>query len=380
MILDYETLKLIWWVLIGVLLIGFAVTDGMDMGSMILMPFLGRTDNERRTMINTIAPHWDGNQVWFITAGGAIFAAWPEVYAVAFSGFYMAMLLTLFALFFRPVGFDYRSKLENSRWRNAWDWALFGGSLVPALVFGVAFGNLLQGVPFQYGDLMRAVYVGNFWQLLNPYGLLAGILSIAMLAMHGGAWMMARADQAVAERARIAVILLALVVLVLFALGGLWLWMGEFGFRIESVIDGNALPIPQNKDVVVDGIAWISNFDRHPSFWIAPMLGLFSALVVALLALARRPALALIMSSLTIAGVITTAGFAMFPFIMPSSLVPSDSLTLWDATSSLLTLKIMFWVAIVMVPIILAYTTWAYVKMWRRISVRDIEENTHALY
>ncbi|HAV07110.1 MAG TPA: cytochrome d ubiquinol oxidase subunit II, partial [Pseudomonas sp.] len=134
---DYEVLKLVWWVLIGVLLIGFALTDGFDMGAMALMPFVGQTDNERRVAINTIAPHWDGNQVWFITAGGALFAAWPMVYAVAFSGLYWAMLLVLFALFCRPVGFDYRSKVEDPRWRNAWDWALFVGGAVPALVFGV---------------------------------------------------------------------------------------------------------------------------------------------------------------------------------------------------------------------------------------------------
>jgi len=150
---DYEVLKLIWWVLIGVLLIGFALTDGFDMGAMALMPFVGKTDNERRVAINTIAPHWDGNQVWFITAGGALFAAWPMVYAVAFSGLYWAMLLVLFALFCRPVGFDYRSKVEDPRWRSAWDWALFVGGAVPALVFGVAFGNLFLGLP---GLVLRA--------------------------------------------------------------------------------------------------------------------------------------------------------------------------------------------------------------------------------
>lgn len=136
MLFDYEVLKLIWWVLVGVLLIGFAVTDGFDMGATALLPLLGKTDTERRVVINTVGPHWEGNQVWFITAGGAIFAAWPAVYAAAFSGFYWAMLLVLFALFFRPVGFDYRSKIEDPRWRTAWDWGLFAGGAIPALVFG----------------------------------------------------------------------------------------------------------------------------------------------------------------------------------------------------------------------------------------------------
>ncbi len=146
--MDYETLRVIWWVLIGVLLIGFAVTDGFDLGVGALLRIIGKTDDERRVMINTIGPHWDGNQVWFITAGGALFAAWPLIYAASFSGFYFAMLIVLAALWLRPVGFDYRSKLEDPRWRNAWDWALFVGGLVPALLFGVAFGNLFLGVPF----------------------------------------------------------------------------------------------------------------------------------------------------------------------------------------------------------------------------------------
>ncbi len=155
--IDYEVLRFIWWLLVGVLLIGFAVTDGFDMGVGMLTRILGRTDTERRVMINSIAPHWDGNQVWLITAGGALFAAWPMVYAAAFSGFYVAMILVLASLFFRPVGFDYRSKIEDNRWRNMWDWGIFIGSFVPPLVIGVAFGNLLQGVPFHAGRVHASV-------------------------------------------------------------------------------------------------------------------------------------------------------------------------------------------------------------------------------
>jgi cytochrome d ubiquinol oxidase subunit II len=183
--IDYEVLRFIWWLLIGVLLIGFAVTDGFDMGVGMLTRFLGRNDTERRIMINSIAPHWDGNQVWLITAGGALFAAWPTVYAAAFSGFYVAMILVLASLFFRPVGFDYRSKIEDTRWRNMWDWGIFIGSFVPPLVIGVAFGNLLQGVPFHMDEYMRLYYTGNFFQLLNPFGLLAGIVSVAMILTQG---------------------------------------------------------------------------------------------------------------------------------------------------------------------------------------------------
>ena len=183
--LDYPTLKLIWWLLVGVLLIGFAIMDGHDMGVGTLLPFAGRDDIERRIIINTVGPHWDGNQVWFITGGGAIFAAWPLVYATAFSGFYWAMLAVLWALFFRPVGFDYRSKIDNPTWRRVWDWGLFVGGTVPPLIFGVAFGNLLQGVPFHFDDSLRPIYTGSFFALLNPFALLCGAVSSTMIVFHG---------------------------------------------------------------------------------------------------------------------------------------------------------------------------------------------------
>ena len=184
LLFDYLTLKIIWWLFVCVLLVGFALLDGFDLGVGTLLPFLARTDEQRRVLLNAIGPTWEGNQVWFITAGGAMFAAWPFVYATAFSGFYWAMLLVLFALFFRPVGFEYRSKVADPRWRNAWDWGLFVGGAVPALVFGVAFGNLLQGVPFELDGFMRSTYTGSFWGLLNPFGLLAGVVSLSMLVMH----------------------------------------------------------------------------------------------------------------------------------------------------------------------------------------------------
>jgi len=267
---DYETLKLVWWVLIGVLLIGFALTDGFDMGAMALMPFVGKTDNERRVAINTIAPHWDGNQVWFITAGGALFAAWPMVYAVAFSGLYWAMLLVLFALFCRPVGFDYRSKLENTRWRSAWDWALFVGGAVPALVFGVAFGNLFLGLPFQLDDMMRSSYHGSFFALLNPFALLCGVVSLSMLCAHGGAWLMMRTEGDLAARSRKATYLSALVFLIGFMLAGSWLALGIKGMSLAGAFDAGAALNPLHKQVLADNAGWLDNYGRYPLTMGAP--------------------------------------------------------------------------------------------------------------
>jgi cytochrome d ubiquinol oxidase subunit II len=380
MILDYETLKLIWWVLIGVLLIGFAVTDGFDMGVGILLPFLGRNDDERRVIINTVGPHWDGNQVWFITAGGAIFAAWPTVYAAAFSGFYIAMLLVLFALFFRPVGFDYRSKIEHPTWRRTWDWGLFAGGAVPALVFGVAFGNLLLGVPFQYNEFLRPTYTGSFWALLNPFALLTGVVSAAMLAMHGGLWLQLRADTMVAQRARKAVQWAALILIAAFALAGVWVSSAIHGYKITSMPPLDALPNPLAKQVTLGDSAWLANYKLYPWMIIAPVLGFVGAALTILLSRANRPGLGFVTSGLAIGGVILTAGFSLFPFIMPSSSVPGASLTVWDAPSSLHTLTIMFWAAVIFVPIVLAYTVWTYRAMWGRVTVQQIQENTHSAY
>ncbi len=377
---DYEVLRFVWWLLIGVLLIGFAVADGFDMGVGMLTPVIGRSDTERRIMINSIAPHWDGNQVWLITAGGALFAAWPMVYAAAFSGFYVAMILVLASLFFRPVGFDYRSKIEDTRWRSLWDWGIFAGSFVPPLVIGVAFGNLFQGVPFHADEYLRLFYTGNFFQLLNPFALLAGVISVAMILTQGATYLQMRTMGELHLRARIAAQAGALVMLVAFLLAGIWIKYGIDGYVVKSVLDHHAVSNPLGKEVVREAGAWLHNFEQMPLLWAFPVLGVLLPLLTLFCSRREQGAWAFIFSSLTLACVIMTAGIALFPFIMPSSTVPGSSLTMWDATSSLLTLKIMTIAALIFVPIILAYTTWCYYKMFGRISKEHIERNTHSLY
>jgi cytochrome d ubiquinol oxidase subunit II len=380
MIFDYETLKFIWWVLVGVLLIGFAVTDGMDMGVGTLLPFLGKNDLERRVIINTVGPHWDGNQVWLITAGGAIFAAWPLVYATAFSGFYFAMLLALFALFFRPVGFDYRSKIENPTWRSAWDWGLFVGGAVPALVFGIAFGNLLQGVPFQLDEFLRPSYSGGFFGLLNPFALLAGVVSLGMLTMHGAVWLQLRTDEPIASRAKVWARRIGLATIGAFALAGGWLALGVDGFRVVAMPALGAVANPLGKTVEIAAWAWLSNYGQYPWTLIFPLLGFAGLGLAFLLSGANRAGWALGASALALTGIIMTAGAAMFPFIMPSSTHPGHSLIAWDAVSSHLTLTVMFWAAAIFIPIILGYTAWTYTKMWRRVTVQEIREQEHLAY
>ena len=380
MIIDYEVLKFLWWVLVGVLFIGFAVTDGMDMGVGTLLPFVGKNDDERRVIINTIGPHWDGNQVWLITAGGAIFAAWPAVYAAAFSGFYFAMLLALFALFFRPVGFDYRSKLHERKWRTAWDWGLFAGGAIPALIFGVAFGNLLLGVPFHLDELLRPYYTGSFWGLLNPFALLAGVVSLVMLTMHGAVWLQLRTERVIADRARDWARWTSLITAAAFVLAGAWLILDVDGYRVVSMPAFDAIPNPLTKEVIRESGAWLSNYRLYPWTLVFPLLGITGALATFVLSHIDRPGLGLVTSALSLSGIILTAGAAMFPFIMPSSTDPNSSLIAWDAVSSHLTLTVMFWAAVVFVPIILAYTTWTYAKMWRRVSVAEIRSQDHLAY
>ncbi|WP_421205489.1 cytochrome d ubiquinol oxidase subunit II [Aeromonas enteropelogenes] len=376
---DYETLRVIWWVLVGVLLIGFAITDGFDMGVGALLPFVGKKDIERRVMINSIAPHWDGNQVWLITAGGALFAAWPLVYATAFSGFYVAMILTLMALFFRPVGFDYRSKLESPRWRNNWDWCLFIGGAVPPIVFGVAFGNLLQGVPFEFNQFLMSTYHGNFFGLLNPFGLLAGVVSLCMFLAQGATWLMMKTEGEVLARSRTAAIGSSLLTMVLFALAGWWV-SGMDGYVIVKAAATDAVSNPLGKEVVQQAGAWMNNYSLYPWMVAAPVLGLSMSLLVAVFAKLNKGWPAFTCSSLAMAGIILTAGFSMFPFVMPSSLEPSQSLTMWDTTASFNTLQVMTVAAAIFVPIVLGYTLWTYIKMYGRVTNKHIEDNQHSAY
>jgi cytochrome d ubiquinol oxidase subunit II len=378
--IDYEVLRFIWWLLVGILLIGFAITDGFDMGVGMLSRVIGRSDVERRIMVNSIAPHWDGNQVWLITAGGALFAAWPMVYAAAFSGFYVAMILVLASLFFRPVGFDYRSKIEDMRWRNMWDWGIFIGSFVPPLVIGVAFGNLLQGVPFHMDEYMRLYYTGNFFQLLNPFGLLAGVVSVSMIIAQGATYLQMRTVGELHLRARAAAQIAALVMMVCFVLAGVWVMYGINGYVVTSEMNHHAASNPMTKEVARQAGAWMVNFNNMPLLWIIPALGVVLPLLTVLMSRLEKGAMAFLFSSLTLACVILTAGIAMFPFVMPSSTMLNASLTMWDATSSQLTLNLMTYVALVFVPIILIYTTWCYWKMFGRITKEDIESNTHSLY
>ena len=382
-LVDFDLLRVIWWVLLGVLLIGFAVTDGFDMGVGALLPFVAKTDIERRVAINTVGPVWEGNQVWFILGGGAIFAAWPPLYAVSFSGFYLAMFTVLAALILRPVGFKYRSKRDSQRWRNGWDWALFVGGAVPALLFGVAVGNVLLGVPFHLTEDLMPMYdgsaLGKFVGLLRPFALLAGLVSLSMLILHGAAWLSLKAEGIVALRAREIGTWAGVVAFATYALAGLWLAFGVDGFAIvgEVVKDGPSNPLYSE---VTRGGSWLDAYAARPWIAIAPALG-FLGIALAVLGLrAGREVSTLLFSKLGILGIISSVGLTMFPFILPSTVDPNSSLTVWDASSSHQTLFVMLVVTVIFMPLILAYTSWVYKVLWGKVTVEDVTENSHSVY
>ncbi|MGE0031956.1 MAG: cytochrome d ubiquinol oxidase subunit II [Steroidobacteraceae bacterium] len=374
--LEYETLRLVWWLLLGALLIGFAVTDGFDLGVGAIFRFIGRTDAERRALLESIEPVWDGNQVWFILGGGAVFAAWPLLYAASFSALYLAMFLVLVALILRPVGFMFRNKLADPRWRNVWDWALFVGGACPALLLGVAFGNLFLGIPFHIDEIARPVYTGGFFNLLHPFALLAGLVSLAMMVMHGAAYAAMKVEDPMAGRARMVGRLAAIALIVAFAAAGLWLAYGIDGLRIVGDLDLAGASNPLRKSVVAVNGGWTANFTAYPLMWLAPLAAFAGAAATWLALRAGRAGIAFIASALSQAGVILTGGFGLFPFLMTSSTHAASSLTVWDASSSRLTLFIMLIAVLVFLPIVLAYTAWVFRILRGKVTLAHVRAQT----
>ncbi|MFQ2737849.1 MULTISPECIES: cytochrome d ubiquinol oxidase subunit II [Aeromonas] len=375
--MDYETLKVIWWGLVLFLLVGFVVMDGFDLGVGMLLPVVGKTDDERRVLLNSVGPVWEGNQVWLIAGAGTLFAAWPLVYAAAFSALYVPFMFLLFGLFLRPVGFDYRSKLPDPVWRRWWDRALVVGGLLPTLVFGATLGLVLQGLPFRFDAALR-IHYGAFafhWPLL----LTAMGTALALLLLHGASFLQCKTQGAIAARSARLALWLGPLASALFALGGVWL--GEMaGYRIMAIGDLNGALTPLMKEVVAVPAGWLGNFVAHPVLWAVPVLGLLLPLVCALASRLGKSGLALVASGGACAAMMLTVAIALFPFVLPSSLDPASSLTLWDSTSSERTLLIMLGIVGVLMPVNIGYTLWVYRVVRGRVSAEQVRQHGHSLY
>jgi len=374
---DYELLRIIWWALIGVLLAAFAIMDGFDFGVAALLRVLGRDEHERHVLLETIEPTWEGNQVWFILGGGAVFAAWPLLYAASFSGLYVAMFVLLVAFIIRPVGFNFREKVENSHWTRAWDYALVASGVIVMTVCGVAFGNLFLGLPFHYDGDLRMTWDGTFFQLFRPFALLCGLVSLSMLLTHGAAWAAMKADTSIAARAASIARITSLIYVVLFVLGGIWLAYGIPGYAVAGPVVTDGVSNPLAKQVAV-GASWFAGYMAHPLFWIAPVVAFIGALGLQLF-VGRQGFLGFFSSCLSVAGTIASAGFALFPFLMPSSTDPRSSLTVWDASSSQGTLFLMMCLVVVFLPIIILYTTWVFRVMRGRVTLEHVRKS-HNMY
>lgn len=369
--IEYDLLKIIWWVCIGALMIGFSILGGRDHGVGALLLFLGKNDDQRRILINSIGPTWDGNQVWFLTFGGALFAAWPMVYAAAFSGLYFGLLVVLFALILRPPGFDYRGKLDDPRWRRTWDVCLFISGVVPPLVFGVALGNLFLGMPFHLDQDLRSYYTGSFFGLLTPFPLLMGVMVLSAFLVQGALFIQGKTNAPLNMRA-LKVAWVAAGVFVLSALGaGVWCYQLP-GFEITQIPPVDMSLIPLDKTVERSVGMWFNFFSQWPMLWGIPIFAGGCLLLALWCATLQKCIAAFCFHSLTISATIVTLGVLYFPFIFPSSTHPHHSLTVWDAVSSQKTLMLMLVAVVILLPIVLLYTGWVMRVMRGKVT----EENT----
>jgi len=379
MIFDYETIRVIWWGLLGLIIIGFAITGGGDLGIGILLPFLGKNDDERRVIINSIGPTWESNQVWFVLAGGSLFAAWPMAYAVSFSSMYFALLLALLTLLLRPLGFDYRSKVLNQKWRNSWDKALFVGSFVPAFIFGIAFGNLFTGIPFYLENDLRIVYLGSFWSLLTPFTLFSGLMSLSLFVMQGAIYLQLKTQKKIHLRAKKISLFFILSTLILFACAGIWIYFLD-GYHISSELFTNNPSNPLLKTVKRTPGLWLDNYGHFTDLWIIPTCAFISSYLALLFSIFNRPGYAYIFSTITVTTIILTAGCSLFPFIIPSSISFNSSLTVWDSSSSLKTLTILFWITALFLPLILIYVSWVFRVFRGKMTTEHIRQHNHTAY
>ncbi|QJC38547.1 cytochrome d ubiquinol oxidase subunit II [Enterobacteriaceae endosymbiont of Donacia fulgens] len=380
--LNYEFLCLIWSIIIGVLITGFIITDGLDMGVGILLFIIGKNNIERRIMINTIAPHWDGNQVWLITTGGALFAAWPIVYATIFSHFYIMMILLLISLFLRPVGFEYRSKVKNKIWQKICDLCISIGSIIPPAIIGIILSNILKGIPFYIDNYYHIHSQGDFFKLFNLSSIIISFTTIVLIVNHAAAYLQIRIkDTNINNRLKKILKFSSILLLIFFILSFINILFFMKGYKINSFIHKETnLFYEKNYHIIYKKKAWISNFQNHKYLFLIPLLSIILPFLTMLSSIYKKLLITLICSSLTIISINLSIGIIMFPFILPSNINYNQSLTIWNATSSQLTLNIMLYIVIIFMPIVLFYTFWCYKKMFFYLNKEKIKKKSDFYY
>ncbi len=379
MFFTLQTYQIIVYCLIGLVMILFAFTAGFDLGIGTLLPFIGKSNDERRVIINSIGPTWDGNQVWLVILGGAIFVLWPYAYALAFSGFYGAMMLFLWALFLRPVAFEWRSKIDSKKWRHVWDSCLFLGSVIPAIAIGLLIGNIMKGVPFYYEtDSLRLFYTGTFLKLFNPFSLLVAFTCLFLLVTHGSMYLRLRTTEVIHNRARVATVIFGILFMLAFAGVGWWIDRGLQGYQLVKA--AGLTNMTDNVVKMVPG-ALLANYKAYPWMQFAPIAAFIGVVIAVLSSIFKRlSAIGFWGSAVGVICTILTFGFSMFPFIIPSITHPNNSLTAWNASASHYTLQTMFIAMVIFIPTIGAYTMWVFRKLWGKITVETVREKDHVLY
>ncbi|WP_084126035.1 cytochrome d ubiquinol oxidase subunit II [Demequina sp. NBRC 110054] len=338
-------LALVWFLLIAVLWTGYLVLEGFDFGVGMLMGLLAKNNKERRVALNTIGPVWDGNEVWLLTAGGATFAAFPEWYATLFSGFYLPLLLILVALIVRAVAIEYRGKINDEKWRQRWDWAIIGSAWIPSILWGVAFANLVRGVPIDEVD-GNLEYVGNFFDLLSPFALLGGLVTLALFLTHGAIFLALKTSGEFSQRAADFAKKVSIASLLIAAVWAIWAQLAY----------------------------------SEPWTWAAVVVAALGLVAVVWFSRTESFGKAFIANSVVVVGAVVLIFGSMYPDVMPSSIDPSLSLTVDNASSSDYTLMVMTWVAVIMTPIVLAYQAWSYWVFRRRISTDHIPEHNELTF
>ena len=372
---EYTALKIIWWAILGIIIIVYSTTAGFDFGVTLIMPLL-RNEKDRRLALAASMPTWDGNMTWLVFVGGAIFVVWPVVYSTAFSGLYFAMFVVLWSMFLRPPGFDYRDRINSNVWRRSWDIALFISSFIPVLVFGVGMANCLLGFPFEFDKFnLREFYTGDFWDLLTGYAFLGGFVSLSMIVMHGAAYLQRRVEGPLKQTARRLHVIFGLLTFALFTLFLILVAVKMPGYHLAySPI--NATYHPLSNVVQYVPLGWAHSFSQYP-FKYYPLILFYFGIIITLWAnYLKAYATCFWSSALSIAGIIGAAGATLYPFIMPSSIKPNQSITVYNGTSSQYSLTVMIYVGVILLLIILAYKIFAYYTVWHNkstISYDDIE-------